>query len=235
MADNLFPARPKNDTEFKIPKADKELLSYVVAMAVPNEVAFGRWHPEFLDATGRLNKSGKQACGQFFRYNKNREYMDAYRATLEAQIGRTRLANTDNKVGEVSESRRDKAARSFTGKVCTTLETADPTDMEGMKIAADLGKTVKIFKEEEEQVIKPLRFLPVRCASECRYRLFVENAVKGGDIIDECQYCKALAYATENGYKDDPTKRLDIPKDVLDEEPENTVRTLDVLSGKVEN
>ena len=86
-----------------------------------------------------------------------------------------------------------------------------------------------------EEQIKPLRFLPERCFSGCRYRLFVENAVKGGSVIDECQYCKALAYATENGYKDDSAKRLNIPKEVLDAEPENTVKTLDILSGKIEN
>ena len=54
-------------------------------------------------------------------------------------------------------------------------------------------------------------------------------------MIDECQYCKALVYANENGYKDDATKRLDIPKEVLDAEAENTVSTLDILNGKIDN
>lgn len=79
--DRIIPNRPIPD-ESKIPAADKDLISYVVAMGVPNQVAYARFHPEFLDASGKLNKTGRGACTQFFTYAKNKEYADAYRRTL---------------------------------------------------------------------------------------------------------------------------------------------------------
>ncbi len=233
MADErLIPNRPIPD-ESKIPAGDKDMLSYSIAFAIPNQKAFALWHPEFLDSSGKLNKTGRAACTQFFNYAKNREYADAYKRTL-AEF----LEKKDGDVSidaELSEDRIDNAYKNLLRLAIEDLERGNVVDNDTYKLYMELFKKLGRFKDDVEQEIKPLRFLPERCFSGCRYRLFVENAVKGGSVIDECQYCKALAYATENGYKDDATKRLDIPKDVLDAEPENTVKTLDILSGKIEN
>lgn len=234
MADErLLPNRPIPD-ESKIPAADKDMLSYSIAFAVPNQKAFALWHPEFLDSSGKLNKTGRAACTQFFNYAKNREYADSYAAYLKEFLNGGKDKGEAHLI-EVDESRKDKALKSLLNQAMSMVESGDTLDPDTLKVLTEIFKKLGILKDEVEQEIRPVRFLPERCFSGCRYRLFVENAVKGGSVIDECQYCKALAYATENGYKDDSTKRLDIPKDVLDAEPENTVKTLDILSGKIEN
>lgn len=233
MADErLIPNRPIPDTS-KIPASDKDMIAYMVAFNIPNQKAFALWHPEFLDSSGKLNKTGRAACTQFFNYAKNREYADAYKRTLSEFMERKdRDVSID---AELSEDRIDNAYKNLLRLAIEDLERGNIVDNDTYKLYMELFKKLGRFKDDVEEEIKPLRFLPERCFSGCRYRLFVENAVKGGSVIDECQYCKALAYATENGYKDDSTKRLDIPKEVLEAEPENTVKTLDILSGKIEN
>ncbi len=229
--DRIIPNRPIPD-ESKIPAADKDLISYVVAMGVPNQVAYARFHPEFLDASGKLNKTGRGACTQFFTYAKNKEYADAYRQTLTEFLNRGVGVNSDMESEEIDG---DALARKILSDLAAMVKNGRIQDFEILKIATDILNKYGVLKGSEERVIPPIRFLPERCFSSCRYRLFVENAVKGGSVIDECQYCKALAFANENGYKDDSTKRLDIPKEILDAEPENTVKTLDILSGKIDN
>lgn len=235
MADErLIPNRPNSDTS-KIPASDKDLLSYAIAFAIPNQKAFALWHPEFLDSSGKLNKTGRAACTQFFNYSKNREYADSYAAYLKAFLNKKEQPKSEASA-IIDDARKDNARVALYNKVIKLIEGDDELDPDTLKIAVDMAKKLSIVADDaENQEVKPVRFLPERCFSGCRYRLFVENAVKGGSVIDECQFCKALAYATENGYKDDATKRLDIPKEVLDVEPENTIKTLDILSGKVEN
>lgn len=235
MADErLLPNRPNPDTS-KIPASDKDMIAYMVAFNIPNQKAFALWHPEFLDSSGKLNKTGRAACTQFFNYSKNREYADSYAAYLKEFLSKKERPKSETSA-IIDDARKDNARVALYNKVIRLIEGDDELDPDTLKIAVDMAKKLSIVADDtEEQVVKPVRFLPERCFSGCRYRLFVENAVKGGSVIDECQYCKALAYATENGYKDDATKRLDIPKEVLDAEPENTVKTLDILSGKIEN
>ena len=231
--ERLLPNRPNPD-DSRIPAADKDLIVYSIAFAIPNQKAFALWHPEFLDSSGKLNKTGRAACTQFFNYSKNREYADSYAAYLKEFLNGDK-GKSETHLIEVDESRKDKALKSLLNQAMSMVESGDTLDPDTLKVLTEIFKKLGILKDEVEETIKPLRFLPELCFSGCRYRLFVENAVKGGAVIDECQYCKALAYATENGYRDDATKRLDIPKEVLDAEPENTVKTLDILSGKVEN
>lgn len=236
MADSIIPKRPANDSDFVSIKAnDRDCLSYSVAFSVPNERAFALFHPEFLDEQGKLTKVGKIQCRQFFSYARNKEYQDCYAAYLKELLGKKQNGASETGVGDIDDSRKDKALKSLLNQAMSLVEGGSDLDAESLKTISEIFKKIGLLKDEVETEIRPLRFLPERCFSSCRYRLFVENAVKRGSVVDECQYCKALAYATENGYHDDATKRLDIPKEVLDAEPENTVSTLDIISGKIEN
>lgn len=229
----MIPARPVPD-EVKIPVADKELLSYVVAFGVPHHVAYARWHPEMTDASGKLNRAGKQACTHFFSYNKNREYMDAYRKTLEDAV-RVKGEGWRAEGADVDDSRKDRALKSLLNQAMSMVESGDTLDPDTLKVLTEIFKKLGILKDEVEQEVRPIRFLPERCRQGCRYRLFVETAVVEGAMVDECRYCRALAYANERGYRDDETCRLEIPREVLDAEPDTGVRTLDIVAGKVEN
>lgn len=230
--EKIIPKRPSNDSEFTAIKAnDRDCLSYSIVFSVPNERAYALFHPEFLDESGKLTKVGKKQSQQFFSYARHKEYADAYRRTLAEFLGGIDHGSTEDS----EEIDGDALARKILSDLAAMVKNGRIQDFEILKIATDILNKYGVLKGSEERVIPPVRFLPERCFSGCRYRLFVENAVKGGSVIDECRYCKALAYATENGYRDDATKRLDIPKEVIDAEPENTVKTVDILSGKCPN
>lgn len=224
--------RPANNDEFKQSKLEKDILVFPLLYACSNAIAYALFHPELCDRNGKLNKAGQRECRMFFSHPNNIAYMDAMRAHLEALTkGTVKTLSAD----AINDSRKDNALKNLLNQAMSLVEKGEDLDADSLKTISEIFKKVGLLKDEVEVQESPRRYLPERCFSGCRYRLFVENAVKGGAVIDECQYCKALAYATENGYRDDATKRLDIPKEVLDAEPENTVKTLDILSGKVEN
>ncbi len=232
--DRIIPNRPIPD-ESKIPAADKDLISYVVAMGVPNQVAYARFHPEFLDASGKLNKTGRGACTQFFTYAKNKEYADAYRRTLTEFLGR-KDAEIVDELEELTEERKEKASKLLMLEVIKMIETGKISDPEFAKLVIDLAIKMKITKEDVERIIAPIRVLMTRC-SECRYRIGVESMVLNGQMLDMCAYCKCRKIAEEHGYRfNDGKDLLEIPKEIIDElESKNNVKLEDILSGKVEN
>lgn len=232
--DRIIPNRPIPD-ESKIPAADKDLISYVVAMGVPNQVAYARFHPEFLDASGKLNKTGRGACTQFFTYAKNKEYADAYRRTLTEFLGR-KDAEIVDELEELTEERKEKASKLLMLEVIKMIEAGKISDPEFAKLVTDLAIKMKITKEDVERIIAPIRVLMTRC-SECRYRIGVESMVLNGQMLDMCAYCKCRKIAEEHGYRfNDGKDLLEIPKEFIDElESKNNVKLEDVLSGKIEN
>lgn len=232
--DRITPNRPIPD-ESKIPAADKDLISYVVAMGVPNQVAYARFHPEFLDASGKLNKTGRGACTQFFTYAKNKEYADAYRRTLTEFLGR-KDAEIVDELEELTEERKEKASKLLMLEVIKMIEAGKISDPEFAKLVTDLAIKMKITKEDVERIIAPIRVLMTRC-SECRYRIGVESMVLNGQMLDMCAYCKCRKIAEEHGYRfNDGKDLLEIPKEIIDElESKNNIRLEDILSGKIDN
>lgn len=211
MADErLLPNRPIPD-ESKIPAADKDMIAYVVAFNVPNQKAFALWHPEFLDSSGKLNKTGRAACTQFFNYSKNREYADAYKRTL-AEFLERKGSNVSIDV-ELSEDRIDNAYKNLLRLAIEDLERGSVVDNDTYKLYMELFKKLGRFKDEVEEQEAPRRYLPERC-SACSYRCFVESNVEGGKIINECDFCRTRRFAEENGWHYDPTKNLDLPEEL---------------------
>lgn len=238
MADTerLLPNRPIPDTS-KIPASDKDLLSYSIAFSIPNQKAFALWHPEFLDSSGKLNKTGRAACTQFFTYSKNREYADSYAAYLKEFLSKKESGTKPETSAIIDDARKDNARVALYNKVIRLIEGDDELDPDTLKIAVDMAKKLSIVADDaEEQVIKPVRFLPSRCG-ECRYRIGVESMVLNGHILDMCQWCKARSCAEEHGYRfNDGKDLLEIPKEIIDElESKNNVKMEDILSGRIEN
>ena len=232
--DRIIPNRPIPD-ESKIPAADKDLISYVVAMGVPNQVAYSRFHPEFLDASGKLNKTGRGACTQFFTYAKNKEYADAYRQTLAKFIGKGSGISTPA-TEDISESKVDWALKELSRQAISLLEKGGELEADTVKTIVEVFKKMNLLKDDVVQEMRPIRVLPSRCKSECRYRAFVETSVAEGRIFDDCEYCRARAYAEERGFIYDPCKLLDVPQDVIDEiDSKNNIRLEDIISGKTDN
>lgn len=211
MADErLIPNRPIPD-DSKIPAGDKDLLSYSIVFGVPNQKAFALWHPEFLDSSGKLNKTGRAACTQFFNYSKNRGYADAYKRTLAEFLERK-----DSNVSidaELSEDRIDNAYKNLLRLAIEDLERGNVVDNDTYKLYMELFKKLGRFKDDVEEQEAPRRYLPERC-SACSYRSFVESNVEGGKIINECDFCRTRKFAEGNGWHYDATKNLDLPKEI---------------------
>lgn len=231
--ENIIPKRPSNDSEFTAIKAnDRDCLSYSVAFNVPNERAYALFHPEFLDESGKLTKVGKKQSQQFFSYARHKEYADAYRRTLTEFLG-----GVDHATAEDSEEiDGDALARKILSDLAAMVKNGRIQDFEILKIATDILNKYGVLKGSEERVIPPIRVLVARCKSECRYRAFVETLKLENRVFDDCSYCRARAYAEENGFKYDPCKLLDVPQDMIDElDSKNNIKLEDILSGKVEN
>lgn len=216
MADErLIPNRPSPDTS-KIPASDKDMLSYAIAFAIPNQKAFALWHPEFLDSSGKLNKTGRAACTQFFNYSKNREYADSYAAYLKEFLNGDKGKGETHLI-EVDESRKDKALKSLLNQAMSMVESGDTLDPDTLKVLTEIFKKLGILKDEVEVQESPRRYLPCRCRTECQYRLFVESHIEGGEIANECDYCRTRKFAEENGWHYDPTKNLDLPEELTNQ------------------
>lgn len=210
MADErLIPNRPNPDTS-KIPASDKDMIAYMVAFNVPNQKAFALWHPEFLDSSGKLNKTGRAACTQFFNYSKNREYADAYKRTLAEFLEQKDNGTPDDEI-EINESTKKARVQDMLGRLIKMAK-ANPDDPDLVKLEGEIYKKIGWFDESTEAQEAPRRYLPERC-SACAYRSFVESNVEGGKIINECDFCRTRRFAEENGWRFDPTKNLDLPKE----------------------
>lgn len=205
--ERLIPNRPIPD-ESKIPASDKDMIAYMVAFNIPNQKAFALWHPEFLDSSGKLSKTGRAACTQFFNYAKNREYADAYKRTLAEFLERKDNGTPGDEI-EINESTKKARVQDMLGRLIKMAK-ANPDDPDLVKLEGEIYKKIGWFDESTEAQEAPRRYLPERC-SACAYRSFVESNVEGGKIINECDFCRTRRFAEENGWHFDPTKNLDLP------------------------
>ena len=217
MADFNIPQRAKNESEFpQLKKVDKLTVCAAVLMGLPNQEAYKLFHPEYLDHNGKLNESGRKASSQFWNYGKTRDYRESYEATLAEFLGRAK--QTSHKVSEdIDDSRKDKALKSLLNQAMSLVEGGTELDPDTLRTIADIFKRLGILKENEVQQEAPRRYIPLRCRQECQYRFFVEKYVETGEIVSDCEYCKALAIARKHGYHYDPTTNLSIPTET--EEP----------------
>lgn len=233
MAD-LKLTRPENDNVFTQRNEDKDMMAYMVFFGVSKQAAYLRFHPDARDGnTGKLDHSGSEECRQFFGKQENKDFVASYKETLKRRLSGVEI-EMDERMAE--EKDQVESVKELLRQAAQLMKNGVSLDAATLKLIADLYIRVGFLKEEREQEIRPVRFLPVRCKSECRYRLYCESMVLEGLAIDECQFCKARSKAEELGYKFKDTELLDIPEDVvkrLDEK--NNVKLEDILSGKVEN
>lgn len=179
--ESIIPKRPKNDGDFAAIKAnDRDCLSYSVAFSVPNERAFALFHPEFLDEQGKLTKVGKTQCRQFFSYARNKEYQDSYAACLKEFLGKSQ-SGTTNITNDIDDNRKDRALKSLLNQAMCLVESGEDLDPDSLKVLTEIFKKFGILKDEVEEQEKPRRYLPETC-SACRYKIFIEENVKLGNI-----------------------------------------------------
>lgn len=206
-----IPRRPDNDDEFKLTKKEKDILIVKLLLGYSNATAYALFNPELTDREGKLNKAGQTQCRQFFSHPKNIEWLESYRATLAKFVrGGAKIVSTDT----IDDTRKDNALKSLLNQAMSLVEKGEDLDAESLKTISEIFKKVGLLKDDVDVQEAPRRYLPTRCHSECAYRLFVESHVNGGEIINECDYCRTRKFAEENGWRFDPTKNLELPTEI---------------------
>lgn len=208
-AQTFIPLRPRG-RRFSLSAAEMDCIVWKVISDCKSEDAFRIFVRPDLAASP---KALKEYTRQFFSSLEVRDFMTMYREQL----------NNFGKEAEMSdeerESRAGKAVKRFTDKVIDKMS-GDIDGVDEMDAIAKLADRVGVLAEKEDVIEKPRRYLPVSCLTGCTYRLFCEQGVANGDIVNECDYCKARQFAEKHGFVYDPTKVLDLPKkteDIIDE------------------
>lgn len=203
--EGLIARRPAKDSQFAgIRAGDKDCLSVSVAFGWANEKVYAMFHPEFIGENGRLTKTGKTQCAQFFAYAKHREYMDAYRETIAKSGG----IGVGSEEMTLDDSRKEKALKSLFNQAIGLVEGKGTLDADTLKVATEIFKKIGLLKDDDMSVEAPRRYLPARCG-ECVYKSFVEGHMETGEIENECLRCRALKLAQENGFRYDPRDLLE--------------------------
>lgn len=176
----MIPTRP-NGYDYKgIKKADCDCLTAAVLLEIKNEDAFIKWHPEYLNAKGGISEHGKSVSVQFFNAPKHKEYTKAFKATIEDFCkGKGGVS-----ASEPIEKRKDKAVSKLVSDCLDAINDNKDLDPEVLKDFVTMAKALGVLKDEQEQMEIPRRYLPERCSS-CKYKQFIDENVKLGNIIEE--------------------------------------------------
>jgi len=165
----LIPQRPKSG-KFNLLQEEMDGLSYYVLSGCQREVAFLKFiRPDFIGS--KAATAVKAAVAQFFATKDVKEYLDAYKKTIEDLL--TPQAQPKQTSGPVSiEERKAKAKTKLTEFAMRLAEDIDKADDPEavLKIADKVG----LLEQEEIAEEQPRRYLPVRCGN-CEYRKFVEE------------------------------------------------------------
>ena len=119
-------------------------------------------------------------ANQFFASVDARNFIRAYRDTL---LGANSNEEAESDEEDDREKRAGKAVQKFTDRVVEKMS-GDIDSIDEMDAIAKLADRVGVLAEKEEVIEKPRRYLPETCGA-CRYKQFVEEHIKTGDIIDE--------------------------------------------------
>lgn len=206
---SIIPLRPEPD-DIQLSAEDKDTVAFAVIFGASNTMAFTKFHPEFLNEKGRLNPNGRKKSNDFWQLAKVQNFKDAYTAYLQDWLGKEHT--TDDETAEISEDKKRKTISKMLNQLVKLIGSGNLTG-EDLKVYSEIMKKVGWLKDEAEEQEKPRRYLPAKCHTECAYRLFVESHIEGGEIEQECDYCRTRKFAEENGWHFDPTKNLDLPQE----------------------
>lgn len=167
--------------KFNLKPEEMDGLTYYVLSGCPREVAFLKFiRPDFLGS--KATPVIKSTAQQFFAMKDAKDYIEAYRQTIED------LINPKPKVVAQTGSLEERKAKAKTKLVEFAMNLADnienASDQEFVLKMADKAGLLDSEEQVEEQ---PRRYLPVTC-SGCEYRKFVEencDVVDDGMVLEE--------------------------------------------------
>lgn len=195
----ILPMRPKSG-KFDLRPEEMDGLSYYVLSGCPREVAFLKFmRPDFIGS--KAQTVIKNAVSQFFAMKDVKDYLDAYRATIEELLSPSKREDKPSGTLEERKARAKTKIVEFAMELADNIENASDKEFV-LKMADKAG----LLDQEEQVEEQPRRYLPVSCQSGCAYRMFCEESAD-----DMCQYCKYHAFGEENGVHFEKTEILDVP------------------------
>lgn len=208
-----IPLRPDDKAVCKgLDENERNMLTYYVLFGCTKDVAFELHNAKRLISASKVAIT-KQA-NQLFGSPQANAYIKAYRDTLE------RFLAGESKPAEVVDTEQNASDRNKKRKLDAAQKIIEYVIKEAQNLGDDgsdpelivkIADKVGLFDSFEQAVEAPRRYLPVSCSTSCRYRLFCEENLDNGNMVDECQYCKYKAYANDNGVVYDNMHQLDIP------------------------
>lgn len=183
----LIPQRPKSG-KFNLLQEEMDGLSYYVISGCQRETAFLKFiRPDFIGS--KASTAIKSAVTQFFANKEVKDYIEAYKKTIEDLLSEKDRPKTDR--SGTLEERKAKAKTKLVEFAMSLAENIDnASDPEFVLKMAD---KCNILDGDEEIEEAPRRYLPTSCNS-CSYRAFVEENAEW-----ECPKCKYYQFGEDNG------------------------------------
>lgn len=167
--------------KFNLKPEEMDGLTYYVLSGCPREVAFLKFiRPDFIGS--KATSVIKSTAQQFFAMKDAKDYIDAYRQTID------NLINPKPKVVAQTGSLEERKAKAktklveFAMNLTNNIENASDPEFV-LKLADKAG----LLDSEEKAEEQPRRYLPVSCG-DCAYRKFVEencDIVDDGTVLEE--------------------------------------------------
>ena len=217
-----IPMRPADKSVCKgLTEMEMDALTYYVVSGCSKEYA----QEHFVMIEYKVTKAAlTRTANQFFGRKESQDYLRAYKQTLESFFDSFKEVPAEHHAAtvetpavlteEMMKSRKITAVQKILNYVVEQAN--DIGNVEDPETLVKIADKVGLFDDFEKAVESPRRYLPETCLRSCRYRLFCEDNMVNGNIVDECVYCKYKAYANKNGVMYDNTNMLDIPKSQAD-------------------
>lgn len=172
-----LPLRPKSK-RYDLTEAELRCLRNVVAFGEDKKEMYAAFvRPDLVTSPALL----KKYADQFFAQTDTRNFMSDYGKLLDG-VKEEREAESSAEP-KTREERVANAVDKFTDKVVDKMSGVLDS-VEEMDAIAKLADRVGVLAEKDERVEQPRRYLPERC-SECKYKVFVEENIKKGNIVDD--------------------------------------------------
>lgn len=169
-----LPLQPKYK-KYDLTEAEKKAIRNVVVFGEDKKEMYKVFvRPDLVTAPAVL----KKYSDDFYNRSETRDFIRDYTKMLEG----VQEEAEQRGVPLSREQRKAQANESFDDKVIDLEQKVD--SIESAVAWATLANKSGVRKDEEEKVESPRRYLPERC-SECKYKVFVEENIKKGNIVDD--------------------------------------------------
>jgi len=170
----MIPMRPKSG-RYNLRPEEMDGLSYYILSGCSREVVFLKFmRPDFLGS--KAPTVVKNATTQFFAMKDVKDYLDAYKATIEEVLNPSRKAEKPAGNMEERKARAKTKLVEFAMSLADNIDDADDPEAV-LKIADKIG----LLDQDEQVEEQPRRYLPATCET-CEYRKFIEENC---DIVED--------------------------------------------------